>query len=192
MIGALWAQSRNGVFGAEGGLPWELPEDLLMFRALTLGTTVLMGRLTWDSLPRRPLPGRANIVLSGQRDLRLDGAVVISTTDELEPPTDLCWVIGGKGVLESMLPRVDVAVVTSVNGDFVGDVAAPALDGSLREVRRFPAEGWFTSRTGTEFAVSEWRRAAAPGLLPALTAYATQTWGADADGGIPEQTRVIS
>ena len=82
--------------------------------------------------------------------------------------------IGGKGVLDAMMPRLDLAVVTTVNADYVGDVDAPVLVRELREVRRFPAQGWWTSRTGTEFAVSEWRRDSAPGVLPSLTTYAAQ------------------
>src|SRR3954447_19657881 len=55
----VWAQARGGVIGASGGLPWHLPEDLALFRELTTGSTVVMGRRTWDSLPERfrPLPG---------------------------------------------------------------------------------------------------------------------------------------
>ena len=59
-VGLVWAQAANGVIGAGGGLPWHLPEDLARFKELTLGSTVVMGRATWDSLPPavRPLPGR--------------------------------------------------------------------------------------------------------------------------------------
>jgi dihydrofolate reductase len=187
MLGAIWAQSRNGVFGANGALPWDVPEDLRLFRALTLGTTVLMGRRTWDSLPRRPLPGRANVVLSGQRGLRLSGAEVVSSADDVEASTEQWWVIGGKGVLEALMRRIDVAVVTSVNVVVAGDVDAPTLDPALHQVRRFPDAGWLVSAGGVEFAVSEWRRATAPGLLPELTSYAAEAWG-----GTRARTRVIS
>ena len=62
----VWAQSTAGVIGRDGGIPWRLPEDLTRFKRLTLGHTVIMGRLTWDSLPAtvRPLPGRRNMVLT--------------------------------------------------------------------------------------------------------------------------------
>src|SRR5690554_661473 len=75
-IGMIWAEARGGVIGAEGGLPWHLPEDLAHFKAKTLGEAVVMGRKTWDSLPPRfrPLPGRENIVITRQPDWTADGA----------------------------------------------------------------------------------------------------------------------
>ncbi|WP_442961618.1 dihydrofolate reductase [Pseudoclavibacter sp. 13-3] len=69
LIGLIWAQDRHGVIGAEGGMPWHVPEDLAHFKAVTMGAPVIMGRRTWDSLdPRfRPLPGRRNIVVTRQQ-----------------------------------------------------------------------------------------------------------------------------
>ncbi|MDB5421762.1 MAG: dihydrofolate reductase, partial [Brevundimonas sp.] len=58
------ARAANGVIGREGGLPWRLKSDMALFKASTHGKPVIMGRKTWDSLPRRPLPGRMNLVLS--------------------------------------------------------------------------------------------------------------------------------
>ena len=59
-LGLIWAQSTSGIIGRSGGIPWQLPEDLIRFKALTMGHTVVMGRRTWESLPAkfRPLPGR--------------------------------------------------------------------------------------------------------------------------------------
>ena len=62
-VNLIWAQARGGVIGADGGLPWHLPEDLKRFKALTTGTSMIMGRKTFDSLGRL-LPGRQHIVLS--------------------------------------------------------------------------------------------------------------------------------
>ena len=58
------AVARNGVIGADGGLPWRLSSDLKRFKTLTMGKPVIMGRKTWESLPRKPLPGRTNIVVT--------------------------------------------------------------------------------------------------------------------------------
>ena len=76
MIGLVWAQAANGVIGRDNALPWRLPEDMAHFRDLTLGTTVVMGRRTWDSLPPRfrPLPDRFNIVLTHDATWTADGA----------------------------------------------------------------------------------------------------------------------
>ena len=65
-VGLIWGQADDGVIGADGTIPWHLPEDMRLFRALTWGSTVVMGRLTWESLPERmrPLPGRDNVVIT--------------------------------------------------------------------------------------------------------------------------------
>ena len=66
----------TGVIGADGALPWHLPEDLKLFRERTTGSTVVMGRRTWESLPERfrPLPGRTNVVLTSDPDWSAEGA----------------------------------------------------------------------------------------------------------------------
>src|ERR1700744_5743321 len=80
------ARARNGVIGKDGALPWRLKSDLEIFKALTLGKPVIMGRKTWESLPRRPLPGRTNLVVT--RDGSYDeekiahGAVICERFDE--------------------------------------------------------------------------------------------------------------
>ncbi len=66
VISLVYAQSRNGIIGDAGGLPWHIPSDLKRFKETTLGKPVIMGRKTWDSLPRKPLPGRLNIVITRQ------------------------------------------------------------------------------------------------------------------------------
>ena len=70
------AVARNGVIGVRGGLPWRLRSDLALFKRLTLGKPVIMGRKTWDSLPSKPLPGRTNIVLSRDGSFEPPTAVV--------------------------------------------------------------------------------------------------------------------
>ena len=68
------AVAKNGVIGREGALPWRLSSDMKRFKAATMGKPVLMGRKTWDSLPRKPLPGRQNLVLTRDANLKADGA----------------------------------------------------------------------------------------------------------------------
>ena len=79
-VGLIWAQSTSGVIGRDNGIPWRLPEDQARFKELTMGHTVVMGRLTWESLPAkvRPLPGRRNVVVTRQADYVADGATVVS------------------------------------------------------------------------------------------------------------------
>ena len=68
------ARADNGVIGKDGGIPWAISDDLKRFKALTMGGVVVMGRKTWDSLPRKPLPGRRNIVVTRDPDWQADGA----------------------------------------------------------------------------------------------------------------------
>ncbi len=76
VIGAIWAQTTNGVIGRDGGMPWSLPEDMAFFRRTTTGHPVIMGRRTWESLPERfrPLPGRTNIVVTSAPERVAAGA----------------------------------------------------------------------------------------------------------------------
>ena len=73
------ARAANGVIGRDGDLPWRLKSDLALFKANTLGKPVIMGRKTWDSLPRKPLPGRMNVVLTRDQSFEPEGAVPCET-----------------------------------------------------------------------------------------------------------------
>src|SRR3954447_10403878 len=76
------ARARNGVIGRDGELPWRLKTDMANFRAVTMGKPVIMGRKTWESLPKKPLVGRTNIVLSRDGSFEPRGAVVAETFTE--------------------------------------------------------------------------------------------------------------
>lgn len=145
-LGLIWAQSTSGVIGRDGGIPWRLPEDLARFKELTMDHTVIMGRLTWESLPAsvRPLPGRRNVVISRQRGYRADGAEVVS--DLQDAPLDDAWVIGGAQIYGLAMPLAARCEITEVDLDLRRedhDVLAPMLD-----------ETW----TGTE---GEWQDSSA-------------------------------
>jgi dihydrofolate reductase len=145
------ARARNGVIGQGAGLPWRLSTDLKRFRALTLGKPVIMGRKTWESLPRRPLPGRLNVVLSRQPEYEAAGAVVCETFAEAleiareqaaEDGKDEVCVIGGSDLFALALPRAQRIYLTEVEGEPDGDVVMPPLDETgWREISReaFPA-----------------------------------------------------
>jgi dihydrofolate reductase len=170
----IWAQGPDGVIGADGDIPWDLPEDRRLFKALTTGGTVVMGRRTWESLPPRfrPLPGRRNVVLSTTLDAT-EGARVVASVDEvLGSGDDDLWVIGGRGVYEAFLPHADDVVVTELADDVAGDTVAPALDASWTPGLRVPDEGWLESSTGLRYRVTWWHRVDRPatGHVPALLA----------------------
>jgi dihydrofolate reductase len=151
VIGLIWAQSANGVIGRDGTLPWHLPEDMAHFKTLTAGTTVLMGRRTWESLPPRfrPLPGRRNLVLSRTPQ---DGA---ETFPDLAAALDAVsgdgWVIGGEAVYKAALPFADRIEVTEIRETFAGDTYAP-------DVGRPPESTgeWQESTTGLHYRFVSW------------------------------------
>ena len=149
-MGLIWAQSTSGIIGRAGGIPWRLPEDQARFKELTLGRTVVMGRLTWESLPAkvRPLPGRRNVVVTRQAGYRADGAdVVASLTDA---PLDDAWVIGGAQIYAQALPLAGRCEVTEIQVDLRredDDALAPVLDESWRGA----AGDWRTSSSGLRY-----------------------------------------
>jgi dihydrofolate reductase len=140
------ARARNGVIGKDGGLPWRLKSDLAIFRAVTMGKPVIMGRKTWESLPKKPLVGRTNIVLTRDGSFEAKGALVCEDFSEAvqiareqaeEDGKDEVCVIGGASLFELALKRAGRLYLTEVEADADGDVALPALDESRwREVRR--------------------------------------------------------
>ncbi|MBC6981063.1 dihydrofolate reductase [Caulobacter sp. 17J80-11] len=148
------ARARNGVIGREGALPWRLKSDLALFKQVTLGKPIVMGRKTWDSLPRKPLPGRLNLVLSRDGSFEPQGAIVCERFEEAvqiareqaaEDGVDEVCVIGGTALFELALPRAKRLYVTEVDAEPEGDATFPAFDDAQwTEVRReahAPAEG---------------------------------------------------
>ena len=128
----IYARARNGVIGKQGQLPWHLPEDLAHFKRTTLGQAVVMGRVTWESLPEkfRPLPGRTNVVVSRQTSFEATGAQVVSSLEAamaLFPTNEVVWLIGGAQLYAQALPLVSQIVITEIDADFEGDAFAPSL-----------------------------------------------------------------
>ncbi|MGY1858415.1 dihydrofolate reductase [Modestobacter sp. SYSU DS0290] len=185
----VWAQTTDGVIGADGALPWHLPEDLGLFKALTLGSTVVMGRRTWESLPPRyrPLPGRSNLVLSGTLDPAEIGVPVARSVAEVLARGDDLWVIGGGTVYAAFLPHATEVVVTEVDARLPGDTWAPPLGPEWGPDAQAPAAGWATSAGGLRFRVSSRRRGpSSTGPVPAVLAEHARQWAASgrSDGGV--------
>ena len=137
----IFAKARNGIIGKDNTLPWHLPEDLAHFKRVTMGCPVIMGRKTWDSLPPkfRPLPGRANIVVTRQENWHENGAQPARSMHEalqLCEQHDNAWVIGGAQLYALALPLADTAIVTEIDADFDGDAHAPAFGPGWSEVAR--------------------------------------------------------
>jgi dihydrofolate reductase len=140
------ARARNGVIGREGKLPWRLKSDMALFKAITWDKPVIMGRKTWDSLPKKPLPGRLNIVLSRDGAFAPETALVCDRFQEAvdigrehaeEDGAEEVCVIGGAALYALALPKARRLYVTEVDADVEGDAHFPDLnEGDWREVRR--------------------------------------------------------
>lgn len=159
-VGMVWARTASGVIGAEGGIPWHVPEDLAHFRQVTGAGVVVMGRRTWDSLPPRfrPLPGRRNVVLTRDDSWSAEGAEVVHDLATALDTDEPVWVIGGGAVYADALPFADRVSETIVDLDVPGDTRAPALDDAWELVDEGP---WQESRVdGTRYRFLEWRRRA--------------------------------
>lgn len=141
------AVASNGIIGANGQLPWSLPEDLRHFKRITMGHPVIMGRRTWESL-KKPLPGRENIVVTRTPGYEAPGA---SVARSLEGALALCldrplaFVIGGSQLFAESLPIAAGLVMTEIHRDYDGDTWFPEYDRSrwkeTQRERHVTAEG---------------------------------------------------
>jgi dihydrofolate reductase len=140
------ARARNGIIGRDGAMPWRLPAEMALFKAITLGKPVIMGRKTWDSFPKKPLPGRTNIVLTRDGSFEAAGALVCETFTEAvaiareqaeEDGVEEACVIGGATLYALALPKAQRLYLTEVEADIEGDTTFPAFDETAwHEVRR--------------------------------------------------------
>jgi dihydrofolate reductase len=116
------AMAENGVIGRDGGIPWHISDDMKRFKALTTGHTVVMGRKTWDSLPKKPLPGRVNVVVTRQKDWQAPGATTASSLEQATGgASGAVMVIGGAEIYECALPLASRIELTEVHREFDGD-----------------------------------------------------------------------
>jgi dihydrofolate reductase len=130
------AKSLNGVIGLNGNLPWRLSSDLKFFKSTTLGKPVLMGRVTWESLPF-PLPGRPNLVLTNNKNYLAEGAEIFNSADKMiargyelagQMNVDEVMLIGGAKLYASQMKYCDRLYVSEVNATIEGDVYFPEID----------------------------------------------------------------
>jgi dihydrofolate reductase len=152
----IWGEARDRVIGANGGIPWRVPGEQAIFKQRTMGSTVVMGRATWDSLPERvrPLPGRRNVVLTRDPAWHAEGAEVAGSVEEVLARYDDFWVIGGAAVYAAFVPFADEIVRTEIDLVVDGDTQAPALGADWEAA---PGE-WETAPNGIKYRVVELRR----------------------------------
>jgi dihydrofolate reductase len=131
IIALVVAVARNGTIGNDGKIPWRIADDMKHFKALTLGKPCIMGRKTWDSLPKKPLPGRTNIVVTRDPQFAAPGAIVAHSFDDALAQAQQApeiAIVGGADLYAAALPRAGRIYLTEVQGYFAGDTHFPALD----------------------------------------------------------------
>ena len=124
------AMAKNRVIGANKAIPWHLPGELKMFKTITLGHHIIMGRNTWESIGRL-LPGRTTVVVTRQHDYTIAGAIVAATLDNAIAACgndDEIFVIGGGQLYAAALPRANRIYLTEVDAEVAGDTYMPDLD----------------------------------------------------------------
>lgn len=140
-ISIVVAVAANGVIGRDGDLPWRLSTDFKRFKALTMGKPVIMGRKTWASL-NRPLPGRANIVVTRNADFvaegadvvpSLEAAIAVANREAQAAGVDEICVIGGGEIYRQSIGVADILHVTEVQAEVDGDTRFPDIDAQVFE-----------------------------------------------------------
>ena len=129
-VSIIVAMARNRVIGAGGKIPWHLPGELKMFKTITMGHPILMGRKTWESIGRL-LPGRTTIIVTRQSGYHVQGAIVAASLDAAMAAcgaTDEIFVIGGAELYAAALPIADRIYLTVVDADIEGDTLMPQFD----------------------------------------------------------------
>lgn len=134
--------ARNRVIGANGAIPWRLPNELQLFKRVTMGHPIIMGRKTWESI-NRLLPGRTTVIVTRQQGYAVPGAVVV---DSLQAAINACggdaeiFVIGGGELYREALPIADRIYLTTVDAEPAGDTRMPDFD--MRLWRETAAESF--------------------------------------------------
>ena len=125
------AMAKNNVIGLDNDMPWHLPADLQWFKKTTLGSPIIMGRKTYESIGR-PLPGRLNIILSRDTDLVIDGCTVVhsledalKTANEADNTKDEVFITGGSHLYNKFLAEADTLYLTQIDAELEGDTFFP-------------------------------------------------------------------
>lgn len=144
-IALIVAMARNRVIGANNQIPWHLPDDLKLFKRITMGHHIVMGRKTWESIGRL-LPGRTTVIVTRQSGYAVPGAIVAhSLQDAINAAArdDEIFVIGGAELFREALPIADRIHLTLVDAEPQGDTFMPEIDYTeWREVERTEGQGY--------------------------------------------------
>ena len=133
MKGILVAVSPEGIIGKDNTIPWYYSADLKRFKRLTTGNTIIMGRKTWESLPKKPLPNRRNIVITRSSIENIE--CFNSIDDALQTCEGDVWFIGGAGIYQEAMQKADIIDMTLVPDNVTGEkcIYFPEIDKSWKE-----------------------------------------------------------
>tara|TARA_Y100000389_G_C17464848_1_gene524624 strand:+ start:1466 stop:1930 length:465 start_codon:yes stop_codon:yes gene_type:complete len=144
MVSLIAAVSKNGVIGVDNKLPWYIPQDLKRFKELTTNNVVVMGRKTYESIGK-PLPNRLNIVVSRNKDLEIDGCLVVNNIPKAIKKAGHdkeIFIIGGGEIYKESLIFADKIYLTKINTVHEGDTTFPKLNEFWVETEREDQEGF--------------------------------------------------
>ena len=130
-VHAIVAVASDWAIGRQGDLLCHLPADMKHFKEVTMGHSIIMGRKTFESFPRRPLPGRQNIVITRNEQWQYPGVTVVHSLEDAiaAAETEMVFIIGGAQVYEQALPLVDVLHLTMIHARWASaDAYFPTLD----------------------------------------------------------------
>lgn len=163
------AYARNNCIGINNTMPWYLPEDFAFFRAYTTGKPVVMGRKTWESLPKKPLSGRRNIVITRQADYAAQGAETVSGLHDalaLCADAEEIVIMGGAQIYTEALPAATDLRITEIDLNVEGDAFFPEINSDEWQVNR---EGKHTAENGLVYEFVHYRRIGRPINRPSST-----------------------
>lgn len=175
LIAQIWAEAHDHALAKGLRLPWNVPEDSAFLRAAVRGRPVMMGRKTWISAGRRPMPHSPTIVVSTQQDFEVPGAQLATHLDEAfalarATGADAAWVCGGAGIYAETRECSHILIRTVIDADVDADIFAPAIGPGWELRLRSPGNDWHTSRAGLRYRYEAWARpgvAIPQNLLPA-------------------------
>lgn len=145
MISIIVAVSDDWGIGRNNDLLWNIPEDLKRFKRLTTGKTVVMGKKTWESLPKKPLPGRKNVVITDVPGEKIENAITVYSIQDAIEKSDReeeIFIIGGGSIYRQFMPVADRLYITHVHMKSPADVFFPEIDKNIwieNEKEKFPA-----------------------------------------------------
>ena len=141
----IWAQTENGIIGKDQVMPWHLPAELKHFKETTMGQAILMGRVTFDGMKKRVLPGRTSIILTQDQayDSENDAVLVMHSKEEVldwyRNQDKNLYIIGGSQILRLFSDQLEELIQTMIHADIDGDTLAPKFEESHYErVRQVP------------------------------------------------------